>query len=374
MHREVFLRAPGHGVAVMAYAYYTKSRGGEMMSIEQRWSRSDTVDAAFYRNSSDYGATWSEPTGRITGEKRAGGMLRRHPWGGWVDSGTGRFLEFWLEGTLPTDDPLEGLRQWNIYYTISNDGARRAGPARQVIHKGSEFGPTHPLPGVYTGKNCAMLGDHTAQPLAAAGGRVLVPVDITPLGPGGELYNPGGGYTYHDVAVLHGRWRGEDLEWEMSSLVRGDPSRSTRGMSEPTIAALEGGRLILIMRGSNDRYPDRPGYRWVSFSDDGGWTWTGPQPWTYTDGSPFFSPSSCSQLLSHSSGRLFWLGNLPPGNPRGNRPRYPFVIGRWTSKPASSYAIACARSIPSSQARIRFSACRTSTRGRTGERAMCAFT
>src|ERR1051326_602999 len=28
-----------------------------------------------------------------------------------------------------------------------------------------------------------------------------------------------------------------------------------------------------------------------------------------------------------SSGRLFWLGNITPENPKGNRPCYPFVIG-----------------------------------------------
>jgi hypothetical protein len=49
IHREVFLKAPGNGTAVMAYAYYTSARGGGMVSIEQRWSRSDTVDVAFYR-------------------------------------------------------------------------------------------------------------------------------------------------------------------------------------------------------------------------------------------------------------------------------------------------------------------------------------
>ena len=32
-------------------------------------------------------------------------------------------------------------------------------------------------------------------------------------------------------------------------------------------------------------------------------------------------------MLEHSSGRLFWLGNVSPSNPRGNRPRYPFWIG-----------------------------------------------
>jgi hypothetical protein len=326
IRREVFLRAPGNGTAVMAYAYYTELRGGAMMSIEQRWSRSDTVDVAFYRTSADYGKSWSSPVEHVTGEKRSEGMLRRHPWGGWVEPNTGRFLEFWMEGVLPTDDPLEGLRRWNIYYRVGGSGVH------QVIHKGGEFNATHPLPGVYTGKNCVMLGDHSNQPIGMADGGILLPVDITPLGADGKMANPGGGYTYHDVAVLHGKWQGEAIDWEMSRLVRGDPARSTRGLSEPTIAALEGGRLMLAMRGSNDRKPELPSWRWVAYSTDGGWTWTEPVPWTYHDGSAFFSPSACSQLLRHSSGRLFWLGNITPENPRGNRPRYPFVIAEVDGK------------------------------------------
>ena len=31
--------------------------------------------------------------------------------------------------------------------------------------------------------------------------------------------------------------------------------------------------------------------------------------------------------MRHSSGRLFWFGNITPENPRGNRPRYPFIVG-----------------------------------------------
>ena len=232
IRREVFLPAPGKGTAVMAYAYYTRARGGQMMSIEQRWSRSDTIDVSYYRFSSDYGRSWSAPVERPTGEKRPEGMLRRHLRGGWVDPGTGRCLEFWLEGTLPTDDPLEGLRQWNIFYTVSEGDPRRHHGVQQVIHQGAEYDARHPLPGVYTGKNCAMLGDQTSQPLGTRDGRILVPVEISPLAPDGTLYNPGGGYTYHDSAVLHGRWKGGRIEWEMSDRVQGDPQRTTRGMVE----------------------------------------------------------------------------------------------------------------------------------------------
>lgn len=321
IRREVFLRSPRKGVAVLAYAYYTRRGGGEMLSIEQRWSRSDTVEVAYYRRSRDYGRTWSAPVEVATGEKRPGGTWRKHPRGGWVDPASGRFLELWNEGTLPNDDPLEGLRQWTIFCRVEGQ------EPQPIVHQGAEFDEGHPLPGVWRGKNCAMLGDNTCRPIARPGGEILLPVSICPLGPDGALYNPGGGYTYHDAAVLHGRWNRDRLEWEMSDLVRGDPARTTRGVVEPTIAPLEGGRLILVMRGSNDRRPELPSYRWVSFSADGGWKWSVPEPWTYDDGRRFFSPSACSQLLEHSSGRLYWLGNISASNPRGNRPRYPFQAG-----------------------------------------------
>jgi hypothetical protein len=320
--RNVFLPSPGKGTAVMAYAFYTKPRGGEMLSIEQRWSRSDTIDVAYYRRSTDHGRTWSAPLERKTGERTPHGMLRTHPRGGWVDPATGRYLEIWTEGVLPTDDPLEGMRQWNIYYSVAG------GPKRQVIHKGAEYNPRHPLPGVFTGKNSVMLGDNTCLPIAGPRGEILLPAQLTPLAPDGSLYNPAGGYTYHDSVVLTGRWRGRhELEWEMSDRIVGDPKVSTRGMVEPTIARINGGRILMILRGSNDRDHTLPSRKWISISSDGGWRWSKPLPWTYTSGESFYSPSSCSQLLPHPNGKLYWLGNINPENPRGNRPRFPFFCG-----------------------------------------------
>jgi hypothetical protein len=310
----------------MAYAFYTRPQGGDMLSIEERWSRSDTVDVAYIRHSRDHGRTWDSPIEMRTGERRPEGMLRRHPRAGFVDS-KGRYIEFWNEGILKSDEPLEGLRTWNVYYRMSHDGGHTFGSACQVIHHGAEFNASHPLPNVWTGKNCVAIGDVACVPVSARDGGILLPVQITPLGPDGTLSNPGGGYTYTDCAVLRARFEGESLRWEMSDLIKGDPARSTRGMDEGTLGFLDDGLVLMIMRGSNDKRPDLPSYRWFSVSSDGGRRWTTPEPWTYANGDPFFSPSSCSQLLRHSSGRLFWLGNITPQNPRGNRPRYPFVIG-----------------------------------------------
>ncbi len=325
VRRELFMKAPGKGAAVMAFAYYTKAKGLDMLSIEQRWSRSDTIDVCYLRSSSDHGKTWSPAAERITGERRGdGSMLRRHLRGCWVDPYTGAAIEFWNEGVLPTDDPLEGLRRWQIYYTVSRDGFATRTATQMVHQKGLPESQT--LPGVFPGRNSITLGDQGSQPLAVKGGFV-VPVEFTPLGPDGALYNPGGGYTYHHSAVLHARWKGRtELEWRMSDPIEGDPARTTRGTIEPTIGRLQDGRFILVMRGSNDRKPALPSWRWVSYSKDAV-HWSKPEPWTYANGNPFFSPSACSQLVPHSSGKLFWIGNIAPENPKGNRPRYPLVAG-----------------------------------------------
>jgi len=320
VRREIFLRSPGAGTAVICDAYYAKPIGLDMMSIEHRISRSDTVDSSYCRFSKDNGRTWTAPVERRTGEQRAGGVLRRHPRACFVDPATGRFLEFWVEGILPHDDPLEGMQQWNVFYRING------GRAHQIIREGAGFGPRHPLPGVWTGKNCVMLGDVASVPITAKDGTILLPAIVTQLGPDGRLYNPTGGYTYTDGLVLQGRWSGDRLVWRAGERVAGDPRRVTRGMDEPTIESLAGGRLMVILRGSNDRNPSLPAYRWASFSSDGGSRWTQPEPWTYENGEPFFSPSACSQLLRHSKGRLFWLGHITATNPRGNRPRYPLYL------------------------------------------------
>jgi hypothetical protein len=92
------------------------------------------------------------------------------------------------------------------------------------------------------------------------------------------------------------------------------------------------------MRGSNEimtsRTPDSSavkdglgGHKWHSVSEDNGKTWSTPDVWRFDNGETFYSPSACSQLLNHSNGKLYWIGNITPENPFGNRPRYPLVYG-----------------------------------------------
>lgn len=327
--RGLFLPSPAPGVAVLAGAYPASASGEDLISLHQLMSRSDTVDRALVRRSGDHGRTWS-PAGEIPMvERRPEGTLRRALRGITRDPHRGWLVRLRIEGLFRTEDPLEGMRVWSVWYEVSRDGGWAWDAAEPVIHRGPGFSPAHPLPGVTVGRNACMIGDTASVPLWLADGTVLVPVMITPAGPDGSYHNPGGGYTYSDAAVLRGRWTpdGRRLEWELSRLIRADPARTTRGLDEPTLARLGGGRLLIVMRGSNDRRPELPGRRWAAFSSDEGRTWSEPVPWTYAGGGDFHSPASCSQLLEHSSGRVFWIGNLTPENPVGNRPRYPLVMG-----------------------------------------------
>ncbi len=327
--QETFLPAPAPDSGVIAYTAYTRAEGDELLCRASYGSRSDTVDQACERRSADNGRTWSKATPIVTGETRAGGTFRRHLRAMAVDPGTGRFLTFRTEGVLPTDHPLEGMKQWAIHYTVSEDGGRTNLVDEQIVLAGAEYSPAHPLPGIYRGKSSYMLGDLTCLPLTLPDGTILLPCQVTPTDRDGNYQKRGAGFTYHDVLVLRGRWQADGrIAWEASARIVGDPVKTTRGLIEPTLGQLADGSLLMVMRGSNDANPTLPGYRWSARSTDGGRTWSAPKPWTYTDGKPFFSPSACSQLLLHSSGALFWLGNIAPVNPTGNSPRYPLVIAQ----------------------------------------------
>lgn len=324
---RVFLPSPSPVTGVLGGVYYTRAQGQELMSINTTVTRSDTADAGYLRRSEDHGKTWT-PAGQIPCEFKApNGTGRRHPRGIYVDPLTDIALCLTTQGVLPTDNPLEGMKQWANWYTTSRDGFRTQSQPRQIIHEGEAYDAVHHLPGITQGKNCAMLGDRGQVPITRHDGVILIPIQCSPVGPDGEYHNPGAGYTYTDCMLLMGRWQNDDtLSWTASDLIKGDPAKTTRGMIEPTIAQLDPQRILMVMRGSNDVMPQLPAYKWAAISSDGGQSWSTPSPWLFDDQTPMFSPSSCSQLVSHTNGKLYWLGNQCETNPRGNSPRYPLVI------------------------------------------------
>ena len=326
--RDVFVSSPRQGVLCWAFSWYAQRDGARKMRYAMHLTRSDTVDAATVELSDDHGDTWRFARDLNTGEHIEGGTIRRHPRAGWVDPRNDRMILLTTQGVLPTDYPLEGMKRWRLRYAVSLDAGRTLAHEDWVIQKGGHTAE-NPIDGVWYGRNGFMIGDFGCQPILTRGGAILVPFQLSPLGVDGQYDNPGGGLTYHESGVLIGSWRDQThLEWDLGETVRNSPGRSTRGCVEPTIAQFPDGRVLMVMRGSNDAKPWLPGRRWFSVSRDEGRTWSPVEPWTFSDGKEFFSPSSMSQLLWHSNGQCYWLGNISPVNPRGNLPRKPLVIAR----------------------------------------------
>ncbi len=309
---------------------------------------SDSPARAFVRYSDDDGVSWGEPaelpSESITGDK----ILRHYYRGGYFDPVSGKYLTLRNEGIFEhVYSPETCMRCLQLQYRVSSDFGRHFTDYEPIIHRRSEFDENHPLPGVWKGKNSVMLGDQGCRPLTAPDGTILIPCQISPVNEKGEYINPGNGFTYHYSTVLAGRWNSSGkLDWELSDPVTGNPELTPRGLFEPTIAFLDNGDLLMVMRGCNNiilsRNPDvsvsKPGLRghkWYARSSDNGMTWSEPKPWRYDDGGLFNSPSSCSQLLRHSGGGLWWFGNLTDGEVSGNGPRYPLVGGE--VDPASGF-------------------------------------
>jgi len=323
--RGLFAASPEKGVAGLGYCWYVRPKGVEMEAVFATQSRSDTNDRRWRRWSSDNGRTWGEPEEIEFIRKTPDGTHRIYTHAGQVDPFTGRLIRFANRACLPTDNPSEGASHWSIWYDVSLDGGRSYAEAKQVM--GDGFTAEHPFEMIVTGKNAYAMGDRTCVPLFLPDGRILQPFQISELDENGEPFRPHG-TPFYQSRVAIGRWQDETtIRWELSEAARLSPERTTRGAFEPTIARMPDGRMLMVLRGSNMRKPELPGYRWYSVSHDDGRTWSEVRPWTFADGESFFSPSSCSLLLHHSKGRLFWLGNISRDNPDGNLPRHPFVIG-----------------------------------------------
>lgn len=233
-------------------------------------------------------------------------------------------------------EPKGALKGYYLRYRVSKDKGATWLYDKSVMDRSQKI--DNPFPGIRSGENAFYLGDKGSKPILLDNGHILLPVQATILpDPKNKLlnkdnlYNPSGASSYFEVLILEGVWKQGSLSWTVKSRIKGDPQKTTRGLFEPTLVQLNNGKILVVMRGSNGMKSDPqyklPSYKWYSYSEDNGNTWSEPQPWKYDNGQQFYSPSSMSLLVKHSSGRVFWIGNIAYSNPKGNFPRYPLVIG-----------------------------------------------
>ena len=141
------------------------------------------------------------------------------------------------------------------------------------------------------------------------------------------------------VIIARGRWNAEKAGYEFSfskPIVAPDVFTS-RGLDEPTVAELESGRIIVVCRGSNVVNPawhtrisrTAVGYKWFTFSDDGGKTFAPIMPWHMDTRESVYSSATISQFFRIPGKGMYWVGNITdPAITSGNFPRFPLLIAR----------------------------------------------
>jgi hypothetical protein len=310
--------------AVFETVSYSGSDGAEMIRFRWREEADDIFGAVSVAFSRDHGTTWADEQTWPSGEARPGGVYRQY-WCPPVAVGN-RLLLVGADGVFRRDHALDGMTQYTPRYRVSADGGRTWSVVEPVIQTGRDLDAAHPFPNVWVGRNAVMPAN---PPLMLHDGRVLVPCNVTTLGEDGRYFCPEGAYTFTSAGILEGRWRWEGgIDWTLREPVRLRPDQSLRGAIEPTLAEMPDGRILMVMRANAGTADPQLGCKWFSVSGDHGKTWSRPWPWTFSDGTPFYSPSSISQLFRHSSGEWYWIGNICPDPPAGNSPRYPLVMGR----------------------------------------------
>jgi hypothetical protein len=281
---------------------------------------SDTYDDFADSISRDNGVTWAEPVMRLQSHAVPTGRVRYAENAAFFDPDRGQLLAFCSRALYPAD-----TLHYDTHFEVTWDVL----DPRTGTWRGEEV-IAHSLPGG--------LGISFCFPIKTRRGRLVVPAYSLLVDAQGQArhyrdWTP----TLETALVLRGEYRPDGtVSWKCGEPVQVDPEKSSRGFSENAVLELPDGRLVMVLRGDNGAYPERPGTKWHCFSADDGLTWSEPQPLGCSDGGAIESGSNgCALLRSPRSGKVYWIGNLAMDGERANAnwPRSPLVIAEVQEEP-----------------------------------------
>lgn len=235
------------GTLLFAYTHFLGAKGSD-----------DAPAQIVSRISHDGGLTWttrdSAPLVRRDGAANVMSVsfLRLHD---------GRIALFYIR--------KDSIASAHVFVQFSSDEARTWSAPIQCIHD----------PGYYVLNNDRVIQLHS--------GRILVPVALHSTADGG-FTNEGRAMVYFSDDA--------GKTWRRSSSVLRSPAPTPDGLQEPGVVELRGGRLMMFMRTAL-------GSQYLSYSSDGGDTWTTPQASSIQ--SPL-SPASMRRIPSTGDILLVW--------------------------------------------------------------------
>lgn len=335
--RTTHITAPP-GDAVHAYGQsYTAPSGRGMIEsvVHHAFNGEYYYTRRLYRRvSNDNGRTWTT-TGPVfeahpSQDRSRERIASRH----FLDPHTGLLLAFHSEWLIKSDEPQFSSHttsaSYRIYYEVSRDRGLTWEPKRQLIHRGSEFNPTHWMPGITYGRNGGYV--ESCVPVALDDGTIVVGMTTEPLDEEGKLYRPLNAYYWFNTGFLRSRWNADRtaLDWEVGDYIKISTETSASGVCEPDVVCLGGTRLFATLRCQGDQARNIWSSRQGVVSHDGGLTWSPPTALSYDDGSPVFVPAAYSSFLrSPRTGKVYWFCNILDHAVSAQYPRCPLSMAEF---------------------------------------------
>lgn len=318
--------------------------------------------ASYVRTSADKGKTWSDWVTEFqdTAEEGRHGKLPESPDGD-------ELLDAMQE---PVYDPISGcyvsvgssfyylyghaeglcVRQWDLgednfrmhaYYKVRYPDGREERKMFEFDEGGTDYDPAKYRDPNFLDKNRCGAGDLFILPDGDLCFNLFpyVPLCCRLAGVDVNQYFPSSPNLHHGLIIARAHWNAEKGEYEFSysNPIMLSDVESSRCVMEPHMAILPNGRWILVVRGSNYKNPawnprvnpGTPGFKWFSFSDDNGKTFSPLMPWFFDTREVVYSPAAIHQFYrSKKNGKLYWIGNISdnPSTIDSNGPRYPLNI------------------------------------------------
>jgi len=320
----------------------------------------DYACATYHRTSSDKGKTWSEWTKNFNDAEDG-----RH----WQVEGSAEGDEYTGLSFNSVTDPVSGCRfgvggstyylkghnkgyfaMWgkgedNLrshgYWYVKHPDGREVTRMFELEEGGCDYDPKNPRNPGFLDKNRCFAGDIRTLPDGDICFNLFPTVRLACKLGGVDVngFFPSSPDLHVAMIVVRAHWNAEkdDYDFTYSNPIMLSDLQSSRCIMEPHMTILPNGRWLLVVRGSNmqlDVWNTRigksaPGYKWYTFSDDGGRTFAPLMPWHFDTGEVIYSSASIHRFYRcPKNNKLYWIGNIidDPSIIDGNEPRYPLQI------------------------------------------------
>jgi len=311
--KEIFLRHRNGRPPVTGFVTYISETQPILMHCHGWEDYSDGYDDYAVSVSRDNGRTWSPEEIRWRSVVVPEGRIRYAEPAAFFDKDTGRLLVL-VDKVLYPKDKLNPDADYALELDTYDVKTGKWSERRELKFLGQR------VPAM-----------SFSFPIKSSRGRLLFPGMRKTLDAAGKpVHFQKHWATVDEVVTVIGDYGpGGEIAWHLGQPLNIAPQTSSRGLDENTLMELADGRIAAICRGDNSAFPEKPGYKWLSFSRDQGETWSAPVPLPATSGDPIESGANGSALFrSIKNGKLYWMGNLALRGERanGNWPRSPLII------------------------------------------------